>query len=409
MHKFSSKATEADRSWMAGSSKPTDPIAQLGHGNLTARTEQFRRFLDNSVPIAFLSTSTVSMLREESNQCLDLARSLGIDFADITIGSNCLPTWPEICWDPQAESLQALIRVRFDEYDFALRIGDLLQQEIITKSNRRLDEARLLGIGIDDIYIGKSLLPEWNGCCGMVGSEVVAESSARDTSTDPITATQGSESGYNREAQSFDHHDPQHSDAVHNDAAENGIQGPSDMDISQDSDSSDHEDDEGVEMNNFVSGRPIYDDYGRTNIVHDADVVGASRFNTDVDIEVYLADENDEEYDDLPDIELAIDRESFEYHFGDDGAVEIHIQEAEIFCFDEIEEVQGDEEEASPQEAAVSETANAARLSVGDNTDGHKDADQQRLDSDMINIVSGELLHTDGSESSEEMTSDEEQ
>lgn len=97
-------------------------------------------------------------------------------------------------------------------------------------------------------------------------------------------------------------------------------------------------------MNNYVSAEPVYDEYGHSNIVHDIEIVGGSHQYSDADLEVYLA-VDDEEYEDLPEVELAIDKEAFEYHFGDQDAVDIYIPDAEIFCFDGIEEEHDDDDE----------------------------------------------------------------
>ncbi|GAB0142641.1 Ribosome bioproteinsis protein, partial [Epichloe bromicola] len=94
-----------------------------------------------------------------------------------------------------------------------------------------------------------------------------------------------------------------------------------------------------IYLNNHVSSQPIYDEHGRSNIIYDVDLVGGvpGEFSN-VDLEVYLAVDDDEEYASLPEAELAIEGEAYERCFGDEGAIDVHIPGAEIFFFNGIEE-----------------------------------------------------------------------
>lgn len=86
-------------------------------------------------------------------------------------------------------------------------------------------------------------------------------------------------------------------------------------------------------MNNAVNPQPEYSesDDEAPHILHDVEVVGCREGHPDIDLEVYLVEE-DSDVDDLPELELAIDGDAFAYYFGDDGAVEVEIPGMDLRC-----------------------------------------------------------------------------
>lgn len=92
-----------------------------------------------------------------------------------------------------------------------------------------------------------------------------------------------------------------------------------------------------IETSNIFDPEPSYDDSDddEPNIFHGAQVMGVLAQRSIVDLEVYIA-EDDEEIQDLPQMELAIDQESYERHFGTDGAIELEIVGGRLICTGEL-------------------------------------------------------------------------
>jgi hypothetical protein len=94
-----------------------------------------------------------------SNYRLEEAKQSGASLADIIVGEDCLITWSGRIWDPTAESLHETIQDRLVNLDEAQRVGILVRETIISKTNRKLDEAKALGLSLEDIRVGLNLLP----------------------------------------------------------------------------------------------------------------------------------------------------------------------------------------------------------------------------------------------------------
>lgn len=92
-----------------------------------------------------------------------------------------------------------------------------------------------------------------------------------------------------------------------------------------------------IETSNIFDPEPSYDDSDddEPNIFHGAQVMGVLAQRSIVDLEVYIA-EDDEEIQDLPQMELAIDQESYERYFGTDGAIELEIVGGRLVCTGEL-------------------------------------------------------------------------
>jgi hypothetical protein len=95
--------------------------------------------------------------------------------------------------------------------------------------------------------------------------------------------------------------------------------------------------DDEIETSNIFDPEPSYDDSDddEPNIFHGAQVMGVPPQHSNVDLEVYIA-EDDEEIQDLPQMELAIDQESYERYFGTDGAIDLEIAGGRLICTGEL-------------------------------------------------------------------------
>ncbi|KAL2670648.1 hypothetical protein Neosp_014436 [[Neocosmospora] mangrovei] len=108
-----------------------------------------------------------------------------------------------------------------------------------------------------------------------------------------------------------------------------------DTDVDTDSSDSDGFDDQ-VSVDNYLSDEPYYSEYDEElNVLHGAQIAGLTSFHSRIDLEVFLAEDEDE-VEDLPEMQMAIDRDSFEHHFGTHGAVDVELQGARLRCTGEL-------------------------------------------------------------------------
>ncbi|KAG5929683.1 hypothetical protein E4U53_002398 [Claviceps sorghi] len=345
-----------------------------------SRVEAFSKWLAGVVPVHLVPGDLAEMLQHGANRRFDMARAQGVPVEQIEFGQDCLPTWATLCWDPDKESLHSVLQERLCDLGHALELDPVLQDEIRTKSNARMKEARQLGIPLDAIAVGPSLLPEWDM------DPDAAETVSTHTSTlaaDWSSAHGGEEvdhlsmpwtgaAGKTPET-SFADGAPGELEVLDVDAGLERLPLRKTVDkrkrcsessdpTSEDEDESSHggggegEDDTGdIYLNNHVSPQPIYDDYATSNMVYDVQVVGGpGEACKVVDLEVYLAvgDDADDDgsYEDLAEVELAIDRAAYEECFGDDGAIDVHMPGADIFCFNRIEELDDEQGRESREE-----------------------------------------------------------
>ncbi|KHN97225.1 uncharacterized protein MAM_04822 [Metarhizium album ARSEF 1941] len=307
--------------------------------DLPARIKALSESLRNSLPTSLLPDGLAEAFRQNSNQRLQLARERGVGLEEIYIAADGLPTWRTLYWDPEDESLHSAVQRSLVDLQLAQEMGEVLQRQIRDKSARRLRQALSLGIQLDDIVIGESLLPEWTAGeddSRRRGSPVsVAGSTPSDSTCVGATPAVGSLDTNARRP-------PDAEDSVLLRDLIYGVFGGGDSD----SDDSDDDDPGDIYMNNHVDARPVYDEHGHGHghVVHGVEIVGGDGQN-DVDLAVYVAFD-DEDLEHLPAVELAIDRDAFELSFGDQDAVDVHIPDTEIFCFDTVEEYDDDGKDA---------------------------------------------------------------
>ena len=131
----------------------------IGENEIATKVDEFRELLLNSLPVNLMTAEFKNYIFYNSNERLEEAKRAGADLADITIGDDCLPTWPDRTWDPTEESLHNFIQAQLTSHDEARQAGRLVCGDIIWKGNRKLDEAKALGLELEDIRIGLNLLP----------------------------------------------------------------------------------------------------------------------------------------------------------------------------------------------------------------------------------------------------------
>ncbi|KAH0493473.1 hypothetical protein TgHK011_000141 [Trichoderma gracile] len=125
------------------------------------KVDDFLKFLDDAIPRRLVACDVADYIQRESNTRLAVARQQGVSLQQIFIGRDCLPAWPDMHWDPEQEPLHCAIQNRLLDLDVANALGDTLRRLLVAKGNRKLEEARQLGLRLEDITIGAGLLATW--------------------------------------------------------------------------------------------------------------------------------------------------------------------------------------------------------------------------------------------------------
>ncbi|KAH7152863.1 hypothetical protein EDB81DRAFT_931188 [Dactylonectria macrodidyma] len=315
---------------------------RLSESEMNENRKAFHEFLANNVPINFIKPEIRNFFIIRANLRLDEAKLDGISIMDVSIGDNCLPVWSRYTWDPSVESLHTNIQNHLNDFELAQRIG-WLKTEIIMKSNRKLDIARSLGVQLADISIGRGLLPTWSDDVvrnlSSEQSEVAhltrktgqlslsTDSTSVETASDVLASITLVDSGAEFSPADFTSPDSSSSDSSNSDSA-------SDYDDNSENVPTCPEADilPSICMNNLIGNQAYYsdnDDVG--NVVHDVEVEGAPPGHRLVELEIFVANDDDE-VDDLPEMELAIDGDAYDCWFDTPEAVTIDVPNVELHC-----------------------------------------------------------------------------
>ncbi|KAM0429653.1 hypothetical protein ACHAPT_006259 [Fusarium lateritium] len=108
----------------------------------------------------------------------------------------------------------------------------------------------------------------------------------------------------------------------------------SDTDTDTDYDSDDFDDQ--ISVDNQLWDQPYYSEYDEDlNVLHGAQVVNFTSVHYQVDLEVFLA-EDENEAEELPEMQMSVDRESFEYWCRSEDAVDVELDGARLRCTGEL-------------------------------------------------------------------------
>lgn len=226
------------------------------------------------------------------------------------------------------QSLHQVIQSRLMECQDAQELGSSLRGVIVQLGNERLREAIRLGLELEDVTIDHDLLPTWQGRDG------------NDVVDDDATITGADSSGNSNNAGA---------DSVADSVAEESLgaatvlerQPPSAWSSDTESEEepetesmSDYDDE--ISLFNFVNQYPIVEEADAntplSNIVHGVDVFGPSHDVCPVDFGVYLAQGDDRDIEQLPEVELAIDEDAFAQHYHLADVIDIELVDgAEIY------------------------------------------------------------------------------
>ncbi|RKL41248.1 hypothetical protein BFJ72_g5676 [Fusarium proliferatum] len=254
-----------------------------------------------------------------SNRRLEEAKQKGITLNDISIGDDCLATWSGRTWDPDTGSLHDALQEDALSLLEAQEASSMVRRDLIQKSNRKLEEAR--GLAEEAI----PFLLEHN-------EEDGHHSSPEGSIQDDTDISEGTLVNINTGDSDND------TTMVTDDAESTDSDSDSEMEFAVLGNDNNLVNDE-IEASNIFNPEPSYDsddsDDEEPNIFHGAQVMGVPAQHSIVDLEVYFAEDEDE-VQDLPQMELAIDQESYEHYFGTDGAIDLEVVGGRLICTGEL-------------------------------------------------------------------------
>jgi hypothetical protein len=337
-----------------------------------------RDFCKGLLPTNLIAGDVSEYIQRESNARLATARKEGVVLDDMFIGRDCLPAWLDMQWNPRAESLHIMIQDSLLDLQVTSLLGDMIRARLTNLGNEKLEEARKLGLTLEDITIGKGLLPEWDPSAANEASPIENQPALEEEYQSTLEQDQntfeedqnafgedqnmfGEESANNETgpsspvSSSFGGYE---TSSETDSSSDSGDTSDTDSFFSDTSDSSDDEDedeesfDSVFSMTNAVDDQPQYteSDDEAPHILHDVEIAGGPDGQSDVDLEVYLA-EDDDEAGELPEVELAIDATAYLFFFDDEAAVDVRFSDMELECTLEIPEDDSYDESAFFREA----------------------------------------------------------
>ncbi|KAF4456312.1 hypothetical protein F53441_1532 [Fusarium austroafricanum] len=348
----------------------------------------------DSVPLNLMSAHFKNHLFYSSNHRLEEAKAKGLTLDDIFIGDDCLTTWADRAWDPTQECLHDVIQAQLCSHEEVWEAGILAAQDVVFKSNRKLAEARALadeaiqflyqdGIDEHDEHEDSSS-PEENDMEYVAASIATPVGEIAGASSSDASMTMDLASPYTSDSSSDSDSDSDNDD--------DNYFGMSDGELFDDE----------FSVDNLFDAEPLFldsDDDDEPNVFHDAQVLGLPKYLANVDLELYIAeDEDDDEIDDLPEMELAIDQEAYERLFGIDGAVDLEIEGGRIICTGELFE--------EDQEMILDEMSDDSTLDLEEGEIGEWDQvgeGEEMGDGDLLNDLENDAADAAQPEAAEDM------
>ncbi|KAL6854531.1 hypothetical protein J3F83DRAFT_764470 [Trichoderma novae-zelandiae] len=248
--------------------RQAQPQREADPEQMRHKAREFLAFLDSALPRSLFACDVADYIQRESNIRLALARQQGVSLENISVGRDCLPTWPEMQWDPEKESLHCAIQNQLLDLEVSNVLGNALRGNghgLENPFNEQAQGEELMDDGMGQSSIDSSIPHSFIfSRAGTPDSHECDDAICMDNAVHP---------------------QPEYSES----------------------------------------------DDDAPHILHDVEVAGCREGHPDIDLEVYAV-ENDSDVDNLPELELAIDGDAFAYYFGDDGAVEVEIPGMDLRC-----------------------------------------------------------------------------
>ncbi|KAF4971043.1 hypothetical protein FSARC_2056 [Fusarium sarcochroum] len=330
-------------------------MKMIGDNGIAIKVDEFRKRLLNSLPVNLMTAEFKNYIFYNSNERLEEAKRAGASLAEITVGDDCLPTWPGRAWDPTEESLHDFIQAQLTSHHEARQAGKLgaAADEAIAFLYEDEDEEQLSRNNHEDDFDSTE------------DNQIEHTPETEGTMYEQATGVGSSDASFEMDMTS---------------------PGSSDSDSDSDTDMEDEEEnfDDEISVDNMFDAQPDYsdpDDDEEANVFHDAEVVGLSSYHTSVDLEIFVVEDYDE-VQDLPEMELSIDQEAYEQLFGSEGAVDVEIEGSHLLC---TGEVFADEEEMTLAQVEDFETGVVVRKQgVGSLVDTSKDTADAQVPQDKV-------------------------
>ncbi|KAH8174394.1 hypothetical protein LIA77_05813 [Sarocladium implicatum] len=345
----------------------------------------FKSFLSGQVPINLLPLHKREQLCDRFKDRLRQASDQGIPLSDVQIGADCLPVWNGWNWDPEENTLTDMIQDQLAALSLCQDLGALLRKEIITKCTAKLREASELGVRVDEISLGPCLLPQWSpsrqleneqplekhdsGYSSRASSfgapselDQVALAITRRPAISPFVYSSDNELGLSDADDADDEYDGEVEDEEDFWNSDEVVSGIRPEERIQDDDATQNEglpylQDPTARLRNGIYRTELEvlrtgftteesspestcpesegPDQTLNNIIYDVEVTGGHVPSGSLDLELYLVDDSDAE--DLPDLEMAIDQEDYEHHYGDHDVIDVEIPGYHVSCRGSIE------------------------------------------------------------------------
>lgn len=285
-----------------------------------------------------------------------------------------------------------------------------LRDHIVNASAKRLEEARILGLGLNEVWIGYDLLPSW-------GESVASDDDMQFDSDNSSHTAFESRSAASDISDTFSQTPEEVSQSTTLTSVDimevTRVVEETESVTSTNSTEEDDAFDDIIAMANFIDEESCsYED--ADNILHDAEIVDAPPGFADVDLEVFLLDGDDSDLDDMPEIEMGIDRAGFEFCYDTDDAVDVEMPGMEIRCSTDLP-LTAEQEEHVKQETNRQEQLHQQHLLEEQQKQRQRDLRKARraerlaaTNAEPTSAMVTEVQYSTDSDASEEVTSDEE-
>lgn len=315
------------------------------------QVHRFRDWFNRTVPIHLIPKDIFTYMVGASFLRLESAKKLDISIDRIFVDQDALLCWDNYQWDPEDESFHEHAQSRLTQFQTAIEFGPFVLERLLSVANTRLQEAKGIGLSTADLLLAADLCITWNG--RVEHEEMVSYDSE-----------ESSGAGENCNAAVADavpvlpkpRQKKDNAPEVISVFGANFILAPSvHSDTSTDSELEfETEYDDEITLRNFVHPEPILEENDTRHIARDVLVAGGEEDHI-VDLEVYLCDENIES---MPCLELAIDKDGFEYHHNVEDAIDLE------FGFDIVNEIDAVSTESESESETDSDSESDGRIAL---------------------------------------------
>lgn len=291
--------------------------------------DEFRQFTARHSPVGLLATATREALRKCAAERLRRAKAAGVQTRQLVFGRDCLVDWEGRAWDDGQETVLSYLGRELADRWFSDHLGGLVGGDVFAKGSRRLLEAQECGVHLDRIEIGPDLLPVWDGesrhethvdsQCPVAGSNPKGQLQKHDDAATPRESVR-----FDLGSDTLDSEDSASDEESGDESTESTVDG--DTGDGTPSSTDDIFDDETMEPGSDL------------NLLRCADLIGlrTGAPPAEVDLEVYLAQGDDDEVMALPELQLGVDRAAFEYHFDvGEEAIDVEFEGFEVIFSEE--------------------------------------------------------------------------